>query len=211
MIALVPMDRGSIAWGFIEALEGWSVRGYVPTDAAGRVLGRSGVTVGAGVDLGQWSADQLRRRGVPAALVERLAPWLGVRGAAAKRIAGDLVLTEAELVQLTAPIRSSIVAALAGRYDQAARRARFLAWGVDPLRAMTWSDLPVELRTVVASVGFQYGPALYQAAPNFWRQATTGDLVGLVANLRDFGDRYPTRRNREADFLAPLLRLIGVT
>ncbi|MCZ6804491.1 MAG: pesticin C-terminus-like muramidase [Proteobacteria bacterium] len=55
-------------------------------------------------------------------------------------------------------------------------------------------------QTVVASVAFQYGD-LESRTPNYWQQVTTGDWPAALYNLRNFGDRYPTRRNKEADLL----------
>lgn len=187
------MTALEIDWSFIETLEGWERRGYVPPDDDGPVA--SGVTIGPGVDLGQWSAEQLRRRGVPAALIDRLRPYLGKRGAAARAIAGDLVLDEIAIEQLARPIRRAILDALVSRYDRAARAAGF----------MRFAALPPAMQTVIASVGFQYGPALYLATPNFWRQVTTGRIADAVANLRAFGDAYQPRRDIEADHIAAIL------
>jgi len=52
---------------------------------------------------------------------------------------------------------------------------------------------------VITSVAFQYGN-LATETPNFWRQVTSGDWDGAVGNLRNFGDAYGSRRNREADY-----------
>ena len=53
--------------------------------------------------------------------------------------------------------------------------------------------------TVIASVAFQYGK-LEKETPNFWRQVTNDDWGAAVKNLRNFGDRTPTRRNKEANY-----------
>ena len=68
-----------------------------------------------------------------------------------------------------------------------------------------FDSLSPEQQTVVASVAFQYG-TLRTETPNFWRQVTTGDWFGALNNLRDFGDRYDTRRNKEADLLESYLK-----
>ena len=60
---------------------------------------------------------------------------------------------------------------------------------------------------MIASVSFQYGVALNRRTPNFWWQITNGDWDGALANLRNFGDRYDTRRNKEADLLAPTIEV----
>ena len=54
-------------------------------------------------------------------------------------------------------------------------------------------------KTVITSVLFQYGSP--RRTPNFWRKVTNQDWAGAEAELRNFGDKYPTRRNKEADLL----------
>ena len=61
-----------------------------------------------------------------------------------------------------------------------------------------FSELPKHKATVIASVAFQYGD-LKSETPNFWRQVTNDDWDAAEKNLRDFKDRYGSRRNREAD------------
>jgi hypothetical protein len=39
------------------------------------------------------------------------------------------------------------------------------------------------------------------AVPRFFKFAAEGDLPAMVAELRDFKDDYPGRRNLEADYL----------
>lgn len=186
-----------IDWGFIEKLEGTTTRGYVPRDAKGEPLDQSGVTIGGGVDLGQWTVSQLFRRGVPFHVVEQLAPYVGLRrqDAVDKLDARPLVLTNKDAGALTVTIRIQIMEAVSSRFDGEARRKGRLLW----------EFLPPECQTVVASVSFQYGPALYRATPNFWRQVTDWDWGGAYLNLLNFGDKYPTRRRKEASLIAPLI------
>ena len=84
---------------------------------------------------------------------------------------------------------------------------------------MDLADLPPELQTVVASVGYQYGPSFMIDNPDTEAYdpktpAFAGllDLVSknpgnvaryeeIVEELRYFGDRYGTRRKEEADYL----------
>jgi hypothetical protein len=54
---------------------------YIPTSG-------SGVTIGTGVDLGQQSSSSLTDMGVPAALVQRFKPYLGLKTEAAVHNAG---------------------------------------------------------------------------------------------------------------------------
>ena len=73
------------------------------------------------------------------------------------------------------------------------------AWNASDA-SVSFEALAAECQTVIASVAFQYGN-LSTATPNFWRQVTAQDWSGALANLRNFGDRYKTRRAKEADLL----------
>jgi GH24 family phage-related lysozyme (muramidase) len=86
-----------------------------------------------------------------------------------------------------------------------ALRARFVAALVIKFNAASPTDfdaLKPAQQTVIASVAYQYGVGLDERTPNFWRQVTTGDWAGAIANLCSFGDDFSTRRNKEADYLA---------
>lgn len=53
-------------------------------------------------------------------------------------------------------------------------------------------------------MAFQYGD-LSMAAPRFWRTVCQQDWRGAVAELRDFGDLYDSRRHLEADLLSAIV------
>lgn len=182
-----------IDWRFIGELEGQgALTGYVPTDAAGNVLGHSGVTVATGVDLGQMTAIELPRLHLPDALRAKVLPYIGVQGAGALALlaARPLTISQAESDMLDAADRATEIEALE------------LAWlRAVPRDAPFFNMLPDACQTVIASVAFQYGPALRRRCPRFWGRATALDWAGAIAELRDFGDAYPTRRHREADYL----------
>lgn len=179
-----------VDFDFIHELEGWRLRGYVPDAGSSK----SGVTVGAGVDLGHWSEAQLRRRKISDALIAKLRPYLGLRGDDAIELADELVLTIDEAERLSSAIQGDILSALKSRYRRAQRPG-----------TLKWEVLPMRFKTVLASVAYQYGPALNRRTPNFWLAAVNQDWQGMVWELRHFRDRYPTRRNKEADFLAPII------
>ena len=164
----------AIDWTFIEQLEGFMTIGYVPLDDAGKPLGKSGVTVGAGVDLGQWSEAQLRQRRVPDAIIEQVRPYLGVRGNEAVEILRHkpLNMSREDASTLTECIRSDILDDLVRRYDAASDR---------PFRY-----LDQQAQTVIASIAFQFGTDLAKATPRFWRQVTTRDWKAAHANLLNF-------------------------
>lgn len=67
----------------LKAEEGGSVnKGYIPM-SKGQVIGQSGVTIGKGFDLGQFSYNDLKKIGVPETSLKRLSPYLGIKGTAA--------------------------------------------------------------------------------------------------------------------------------
>lgn len=179
-----------VDWEWIEAREGgMATIAYVPRDGAGEPLGQSGVTVGAGVDLGHWSRGEIAGWGAAPALLDRLADYLGKRGHEAIRALAiePLAVTDEEAVLLSRGARNTIVADVASRYGIAA--------GVE------FDTIPQGARTVIASVAFQYGSRLDRRCPRFWRAVTGRRWDAAVAELRAFGDAYPSRRRLEAELL----------
>ena len=64
-----PLDRDDPVYGYVSDDEGGQkLDGYVPR------AGKSGVTVGTGVDLGQRDADDIRKLDIPPELAEKLVP-----------------------------------------------------------------------------------------------------------------------------------------
>ena len=176
-------DLLTIDWAFIGSLEGQSVLdGYVP-DPNGS---QSGVTVATGVDLGQMDKEALRALELPIALARKLAPYVGLKGAMATMALASmpLSLTPDEAATLDGAARYPDTHGLIERYGEAA-----------------WARLPDAAQTVLASVAFQYGPGLAARCPRFWAAACKQDWPDVIAELRAFGDRYPTRRSKEADYL----------
>jgi hypothetical protein len=172
-----------IDWVFIGSLEGAAIqKGYVPSDG-------SGVTIATGVDLGQRTMSELLDLHLEATLTDKLKPYLGLRGDAARRMlsSAPLTLNAAQVAQLDTAERDNFVGKLAPKFNDDSQTA--------------FDALKPAQQTVIASVAYQYGVNLDTATPNFWRQVTTGDWTGAIRNLRNFGDAYGTRRNKEADYL----------
>lgn len=184
-----------IDWGFIGPLEGERLQdGYVPE------LGRSqsGVTVATGVDLGQRNSRDLERLGLSDSLRAKLEPYLGLKQheAQAALDANPLHLSEAEVDELDQAVRGHQVDLVVNEYNSEVTALNAADGGNRP----TFQELPREMQTVIASVSFQYGD-LSEKAPNFFEQVTHQRWDDALANLRNFGDDYSTRRNTEADLL----------
>lgn len=172
-----------IDWDLIGHLEGERFHGYVPNPKGSK----SGVTIASGVDLSAFSAATLA--GLPQDLIDTLSPYFGLRGQAALDIlaAKPLEITPHDADRLDAFVRARALTAIASRYDDDSDVA-FLA-------------IPDAAQTVIASVSFQYGPDLRERCPKFWNACIAQDWPAVIAELRDFGDAYPTRHDQEADYL----------
>ena len=167
---------------FIQELEGNKLTGYVPDPENSK----SGVTIACGFDLGQRSIDCLM--GLTPDLIQKLEPYLQLKGQEAAKALEETPLSisknDSKVINLLAH----------GEATDRLRRAYNQATAED------FDMLDEELATVIASVAYQYGD-LARKTPNFWRQIIAKDYIAALNNLRNFGDRYPTRRNKEADLL----------
>ncbi|QDE91854.1 pesticin [Myxococcus xanthus] len=184
-----------VDWDFIAEQEGRAVQdGYVP-DATGS---KSGVTVGTGVDLGARDMNDLDRLGLSDALKTKLEPYLGKQGQDAADFLAEnpLNLTAEEVKELDRAVKGEALDNVVNEYNTEVERLN----AADGGRRPKFAELPREMQTVIASVGFQYG-SLKTATPNFFAQVTEQRWDDAKANLEDFGDRYPSRRGREADLL----------
>lgn len=175
-----------VNFDFIAELEGKAVlTGYVPDPDKSN----SGVTIATGFDLGQRSDSDLAAM-LPEhnALVDKLAPYclLKRQQAVAALARMPLHITSEEAKAIDSAVKQQLIAMLQQRYNLAAPRL--------------FTELPEAMQTVIASVAFQYGD-LARRCPKFWLTAVNADSLGMVNELKNFGDRYPTRRNREANYL----------
>ncbi len=187
---------------FVECHEGFLCCGYVPISSnTGDVLGHSGVTIGAGVDLGSKNASSLTAIGVSSGIVGQLEPYFGLAGnnAACAAIKLPLRMTCTDAQVLTEAVKNAIVAQVKQRYDL--DRA---------INAKSFSSLPRGIRTAVADVWFQFGSP--PAFPTFWNYVTVNDWENAVKELRNFygpGANPPSgdlkRRNNEADIIEAAL------
>lgn len=186
-----------VDWSFVKGLEGNKRTGYVPRDPdKGK---QAGVTIGAGVDLGQMSPRDLKNLGLPKELESKLTPYVSLVGDAAKSTLKKkpLSLSEIEAAQVTDARKRFGVNRLGSKLATA---------GVD------FSTLPPEVATAVTSLGWHLGEDLPNAAPRFTEKLAkaqkTGDFAPVVLELRNFGKdhKYMTRRKKEADLIESFIK-----
>lgn len=186
MGAYSPVQPYAVDAGFIGRQEGFRLDAYVPDP----LFSMSGVTVGTGVDVGQRSVADIQALDIPETLKQKLIPYAGLKGQDAVNFLANrpLRLTEQEAYALDAAVAREIFGDVAALYDADAAGDSFL-------------ELPLEARTAIGDVAYQYGPNLEQRLPDFWGDVTQGRWDEATQTLRDFGDRYPARRNEEANLL----------
>jgi LysM repeat protein len=181
----------SIDPNFIRGQEGFRLDGYVPDPQSSM----SGVTVGTGVDIGQMSAADIWTLDIPQELKQKLVPYAGVIGQNAVNFLHNhpLHLTQDEANALDRLVTQNTVERLADRFNSGATSNSF-------------TDLPPTARMAITDIAYQYGPNLAQRMPDFWSDVTAGRWNSVIQKLRNFGDRYPVRRNAEADLLQGLIQ-----
>ena len=178
-------DRFQGDFSFIQNLEGTENQGYVPKDQDGKVLGKSGVTIASGFDLGQRKNADLK--GLPGDLIKKLQPYLGLKGQDALKLnAKDLNLSDDEVAIVNKFAKNDSLEKLSSSFMKETGESYY--------------SIPKEAQTVVASVAFQYGD-LKTRTPKFWKAVTNGKWNDAIKELENFGDKYDKRRNKEADLL----------
>lgn len=173
-----------INWEFIYGLEGGvQLNGYVP-----KAPGHSGITVGAGIDLGQYPKAYFSSLAIPDELKEKLLPYVGLTGQTARYFLNSdhLELTQDEANMLMIAITDKFTAYLGAQYKTYSRDS--------------WETVPDAPQTAIASVAWQYGDIAHKC-PHFWEAAIDKNWKVAIAILENFGDAYTTRRNTEAKYL----------
>jgi hypothetical protein len=183
----------NIDWEYLTAAEGYETKGYIPKDKKNKIIDSSGVTVGTGVDLGSKNAAYFAA--LPKTLRDKLTPYLGLKGTAAETALTNtpLSVTDAEARQINAVAKRAETDLLKEQWQSAT--------------GTSFDDLPQWMATPIASVLYQHGagdPA--KNIPKFWAAATSQDVPSMESELRKFGDKTPTRRKADADYLVGSLK-----
>lgn len=146
---------------------------------------KSGVTIGAGVDLGQWSLSDLQKTGVSSQILQQVYPYIGAKG---KRVESGLAraplkLSEEDARELTQKVKQAIKDEVGEKFRQAS--------GV-PI-----DELPIQAQAVIYSLGYNYGAKLDTKQPKLFAALTEGNW-GLAAKLLTKIKSNPELRQRRA-------------
>lgn len=178
------MTNIKVNYNFISELEGGAkLNGYVP-DAANS---KSGVTIATGFDIGQCDEAALKYL-LPEFIANKLKRFCLLKGEQALKACkqNPLNINENEATIIDLCVKQQSTDYLVAAYNKHS--------------AIKFEQLPGPMQTVIASVAFQYGN-LAKRCPNFWRTAITQNTQAMIDELVNFGDRYTTRRWREATYL----------
>lgn len=179
-----PEEETPIDWDVIDEFEGGSrQQAYVPQ------AGKSGVTVGSGFDVGQRS----HLKGLPVEIQEKLNPVVGL-----KREDATNTLSNIGGIKLS-PEEADIVTQFARNETEQKLRDYWKRNSDVPFDSLT----PAQ-KTVLTSVTHQYGDL--SRTPRLAKFAKKGEWDRVIQELRNFKDRYDTRRNREADYLSQSMK-----
>ena len=186
----------NIDWAFITRREGKELAPYTLS-----VNGKSGVTIGTGVDLGQRNIEDMRRlkfddEAMKDGIIEKVRPALGLKGKAAERAKTLIRLSPEEIDALDRAVKRDVFERIRDRYDRETHQGSF-------------DSLPPAARTVILSVAYHAGPNF--AAPKFWGAVTARRWDEAVKELRDWS-KLPgmgwlnDRRRIEGNYLERGLR-----
>lgn len=170
----------SIDLKFLQEKEGYTHYGTIPRKGDGTIAGKSGVTIGLGIDLGQQNEKSLKEAGMSLETVRILKPYLGLKGVAAEKVLEKipLVLSPSVTEKLSRGIMADNVEKLILKYDKGS---------TTPFRSLTPRQ-----QTALYSVTHQYG---LSGAPKFLSYAQEGNWKAVRDELWNFGDPQQKSRN----------------
>lgn len=173
---------------FLQDVEGNRTKAYLDT--------KGNPTIGTGVNLAAQSIDGLREMNVPEEILQKIAPAIGAKGSRASSILkyNPIELTEEEAMELSKAVKKA-------NYD-------VLDELVKQDTGASLEDLPIEGKTVLLSMGYNFGSNLKKNKPQLWNAAMSGkwDVVqNLLKTMNPGGEGLKARRLKEAALLNPLV------
>jgi hypothetical protein len=207
-------EATNINFDFLERQEGGvKLNGYVPVctpksivnksskvcyqKSVGTVIGNSGVTIVAGLDLGQQSEKGLRNMGIPEDLIKDLKPYLGLRRVHAKTKLEEkpLQINSQQARIINQKVKDAYAKDLRKKYNKKSK--------------VDFNDLPLEAQTAVFSFYYQNGwndnIAFHK---KFYDAALKQDWKAAAFILND-AKQYIERRKEEAQMLEALVPAKG--
>jgi len=186
--------------GLFEYGKDKGLKGLVPNNK-GMVIGKSGVTIAMGYDLGSKTLNELKAM-FPnnPDIVNKLKPYLGLKGKAALDAVNKMpfTITENERETINKFATKKTLKDIESEWIKTTKNNKNAP-------TKSFKELPKEVATVIFSVAWQHGMDATKKF-NFWTQVTTGKWDDAIKNLRDWDgtgkdSQTQSRRDKEADIL----------
>jgi hypothetical protein len=185
------MTKDDAVLQFLIQEEGFKARTYIPKKD-GKAIGKSGLTFGIGIDIGQMSVKEFLRLGLPKSFEEAMLPYVGKKGEEATAV-------ERELGHFTLP--TDVAMDISRRYVGKSKQKLSKAFP-------KFDSLPVQQQAVALSLLHNYGTAALRYKT--MKAVINGDLETAITKLRNPDEwknvELHPRRNREADLLQSLIQ-----
>ena len=176
-----------VDWAWVFQQSGPRVLHAQPPDPSGPP---GGIQIAAGVDLSRLKVRDLALSGLDPDAIERLAPFLDLRGEAATAALaqyvgtlGPLTVSNSEAAALERAMAAKTLAGLQARYLQDTGRV--------------FSVLNSDLQTAIADLAYQYGPDIRRYSPILWGLLGTGQWELVAAELLRLQGPWAARRRAE--------------
>lgn len=209
---MAEINKINIDYDFLrkDSIEGFRDKPYVPTCSAksvknpdnkacyekpeGSAIGKSGVTIGSGFDLGQHNVYDLKRMGIPDALINKLKPYLEQKKDKAIKLLNDKQkiknpLTADEVKQIDTAVKAAKAKQMVSKFESQT--------GKD------FSTVPGAAQTAVFSLYYQYGMGAADGSGTLgkiWSSFKDEDY-SKVADYMEGMDKYQQRRKEEAKLI----------
>ena len=176
--------------GYVPSCTAKSVANHNPVCAGKKVgdaIGKSGMTIGTGVDLGQMNEADLKKLKLPQALHDTLKPYLGKRGADAHDLP-KLSLKASEAKLISNKVKDKIIGGIMDKYEHDSGKK--------------FNSLSKDTQTAIVDYFYQFGPGAMKkgAHADFWKHITT-DEWGKATEFLESQDNYQDRRTRESQLI----------
>ena len=160
----------------------------------GEPVGQSGVTIGAGLDLGQQGEADLRRMGLEMELINLFRPYLGKKRHGAVAVLGKspLTITESQCDAVNRAVHTDYIRRGADLYDRYTESKSF-------------ADCPAQAQAVIVSLFYQLGLPFPSADrhgyPVLYGHLCRGDWQAAALELKTGFKKYIYRRRQEGELL----------
>lgn len=184
------MNKDDAVLQFLLEQEGFETRTYLPKKN-GIVIGRSGLTFGGGIDIGQMGLREFKALGLPQDVEYALLPYVGKKGS-------EALAVEREIGHFNIP--AEVAMDITRRHIEKSKQQLRKAYP-------EFDSISVQQQAVALSLLHNYGNGALKYKT--MKAVIKGDLLQAIALLRDPEEwsnvELHPRRNREADLLQSLV------